>query len=302
MSAPYLYCTEEQDIHALDHSELFEPLRIWRKPEEVPLDVMVLMATGTNYTIRDYWTPLREGKSWLFELTQTHQPRTGQLLLEAGELGIRARSYKGRTGYPSLDLGLPVRDKMVYLRRELAFKNFCDLTPEVLASNKFRSEETHYLALPEPIRLAYYHRFNGLVITDKNCLGALYPRLLPERLSDWRSVDYYIKEQAVPKQRPILLAWLAERFPFLASDKKTNNWTYFRAFLRTRYDYNDKRQEDALFVDTLNLTGVVYHVKNCDIQNMRKLADPVEALDRYCEHILLGREGRFDFLPYTVPL
>ena len=58
----------------------------------------------------------------------------------------------------------------------------------------------------------------------------------------------------------------------------------------------------CVFVKNIMHDGVIYHIRNADIDNMRILSEPAEAIDRYCEHMLLKREGHFDFLPYTSPM
>jgi hypothetical protein len=64
------------------------------------------------------------------------------------------------------------------------------------------------------------------------------------------------------------------------------------------------KEGDVFFVKNANgiQDGVIYHIKDADIENMRILSEPTEAIDLYCEHILLEKEGRFDFLPYTGPM
>jgi len=59
------------------------------------------------------------------------------------------------------------------------------------------------------------------------------------------------------------------------------------------------KEGDVLFVKNHIQDGVIYHIKDADIENMRILSEPAEAIDRYCEHVLLEKPGRFDFLPYT---
>ena len=46
---------------------------------------------------------------------------------------------------------------------------------------------------------------------------------------------------------------------------------------------------------------MVYYIRDADVANMMILADPAEAIDRYCEHVLLRNEERFDFRPWAIP-
>ena len=63
-----------------------------------------------------------------------------------------------------------------------------------------------------------------------------------------------------------------------------------------------KTDGDHLFVKTHDQDGLVYYIRDADVANMMILTDPAEAIDLYCEHVLLRKEGRFDFRPWAVPL
>jgi hypothetical protein len=99
----------------------------------------------------------------------------------------------------------------------------------------------------------------------------------------------------------LYLPWLAERIEGVEPKRKSASWTNFMLFLDSRPEGKGK-EGDQLFVKTHIHDGVIYHVKDADIENMRILSNPAEAIDLYCEHVLLEKEGRFDFLPYTTQM
>jgi len=58
---------------------------------------------------------------------------------------------------------------------------------------------------------------------------------------------------------------------------------------------------DVFFVKNHMQDGTIYYIRDADVANMMILADSVEAIDQYCEHVLIKREGRFDFRPFAKP-
>ena len=72
----------------------------------------------------------------------------------------------------------------------------------------------------------------------------------------------------------------------------------FMSFLDTRYEGNENEIETTLFVKTHLKDGIVYAIQNGDIENMKILSNPAEAIDRYCEYVLTMHKTDFDFTPY----
>lgn len=143
-----------------------------------------------------------------------------------------------------------------------------------------------------PLREAYYTRFDGLNLPE-NVIA--YPqRILPWGVTrPWESLEGYLKGlRAYKKYQP----WFEERLPIKRLEDRKD--IPLMAFLDTR---RKLRQGDIFFVKNTIQDGVIYHIKDDVIEDMRILSEPAEAFDRYCEHVLLGKEGRFDFLPYTSP-
>ena len=74
--------------------------------------------------------------------------------------------------------------------------------------------------------------------------------------------------------------------------------TDFMSFSDTRYEGNENEIETTLFVKTHLKDGIVYAIQNGDIENMKILSNPAEAIDRYCEYVLTMHKTDFDFIPY----
>ena len=239
---------------------------------------------------RDLITPIIKGKDWLFDLTCKHQPRTGRLFMEGGPIFIRAMSKNGGGAF-SYDLGIEVNDQVVVIERGFWGSNRVD--PGYQEFRRKVGAPEDYDGLPEPIWQAYYGRFSGLNIPDDNIVG-IYPRLLP--LGPLECWDACLDKVRGYKKKYV--PWLVERIPSIPMPKKGEGVWGFRCFLNSRPVLGTK-EGDHLFFKSHEQDGVIYHLKDMDVENMRILSDPVEAIDRYCEHVLLQKPGRFDFLPYT---
>lgn len=269
-----------------DFIGLNETTVAWHAAEQVP-DFFRRMVFEEESKI-DVYTPIEKGKDWLFGLTSKHQPRVGEILL-SGSMFIRYDIGGGEYATPKL--GLDLGDKVVVVGRRHKNRNPSDLGFERFKLGKERCD-----SLPLPIREAYYCRFDGLDIPDDPVIS-IYSRLLPFHIGrPWQSWDGYLEEFRGYKKR--YLSWLEERFPGVLPARKDNPCTNFMMFLDSRPTLRGK-EGDVLFVKNHIQDGVIYHIKDADIENMRILSEPAEAIDRYCEHVLLEKPGRFDFLPYT---
>lgn len=258
----------------------------------------------------DYYTPMAKGKEWLFDLTCKHQPRTGALLMEGGPLFLRATKSNSERP-PGLDMGLEVHGKVVLIRRDFWGNNLSD--PGYQANidqitafltkrdGKPNRAEQRQLSLPLPIREAYYTRFDGMDI-PANAVVGIHTRLLPFLVGrPWQSWDHYLGNFRGYKKRYV--PWLEERIPGMKKRPTARAYTSFMMFMAAGPNPAG-REGDVFFVknNETQQDGVIYHIKDADIENMRILSEPAEAIDRYCEHVLLEREERFDFLPYTSEL
>ena len=243
---------------------------------------------SVDFSLKDYLTPIERGKEWLLELTVQFQPKTGKLLHDSGPLWIRELPNQP----PMLHMGLTVGNSVVLMYRRLRGLNAGDENLDETAQAGARQ-----YSLPDPIRSAYYERYDGL-----NMPGRVYPgpstQLLPFPIGrPWVSWDVYLEKFRGYKGK--YLDWLKERIPNVAPKRKSDRWTNFMMFLDTRPLGDKGKEGDVLFVKNHIQDGVIYHIKDADIENMRILEFSAEAIDSYCEHILLQKSGRFDFMPFT---
>ena len=277
MVAPYKYVDYEGFLNINGGGD------VWRSAEDVP--VFFKKAIFDERREYDFYTPLEKGKEWLFELTLKFQPRTAKILV-AGELFIRFSPE-----YGVANLCLDLNDKIIVVGRHHANRN-----PSDENFSRFRLGRERYESLPLMIRESYYCRFDGLDIPDSAAVG-VHSRLLPFPIGrPWQSWDGYLEEFKGYKKTYI--PWLEERILNVRPDRKGAPYNKFMMFLDSRPTLRGK-EGDVLFVKNHIQDGVIYHIKDADIENMRILSEPVEAIDRYCEHVLLEKPGRFDFLPYT---
>lgn len=143
--------------------------------------------------------------------------------------------------------------------------------------------------MPEPLRAAYYHRFSGLSVLYEPRTSFLSANLLLPNLVNWSSIDVYLGKI---RQKKKLLPWIEDIFPNVAHEYYYNLVSFLNV-------WHSKKEADILFAKTHIQDGIIYYVKDHDVKNMMILSDPIEAIDSYCEHVLLRKEGRFDFMPYT---
>ncbi|MCB5205541.1 hypothetical protein LH464_24195 [Neorhizobium sp. T786] len=281
-------------------------LACWTNFSEVAPEALdaVYNADRPDGNLRDVLTPLNIGKEWLFGLTLKHQPRTAALLLDGGELFVRVReAATDAIATFTMDLALEVQNKIVCINRLRFDENLSDPGHQAymarLEANltrrdgRPRKKNQRQFSLPMPLREAYYTRFDGLNLPER---PVAYPqRILPWGINrPWESLEGYLEglRGYTKKYQP----WFEERLPIQRLEDRKD--IPFMAFLDTRTKLRDG---DIFFVKNTIQDGTVYHIKDDIIEDMRVLSEPAEAFDRYCEHILLGREGRFDFLPYTSP-
>ncbi|MDR6634243.1 hypothetical protein J2X72_003053 [Phyllobacterium sp. 1468] len=275
----------------------------WTKAEDVPDSIKKTIFE--QHRTHDYYTPLAKGKEWLFELTCRHQPRTGALLMQGGPLFVRVS--RGSAVPYLFDMGLEMRGKVVLMKRSSFNNNPSDAGYQALLDQISahiskrdgypRKAEDRYRSLPPAIGAAYYNRFDGLNIPEDSVAG-IYTRLLPYPIyRPWESFDGYLSACGRGYKKKYI-PWLEERIPGMGPTKGLSSYINFMMFMYAPGEPGP-RKGDAFFVKNNIQDGVIYHIKDADNENMRILSEPAEAIDRYCEHVLLEKEWRFDFLPYT---
>lgn len=234
----------------------------------------------------DLYTPLEKGKEWLYELTCKYQPKAGEVLMSGSELYILAED-DGNGGWYNSYLTQEVSGGVIQLFRDFNEGNPSD-------SNYEGPDDDRLISLPFELREAYYNRFLGLSVVGSNNIG-MSSNLLPRSISNWVSVDRYL---ASLKKKNKYLPFIEEVISGVKPDKKSDLYSNFSCFMSN----GDRKSMDMFFVKTHIRDGVIYYIKDHDVLNMKVLGNPVEALDRYCEHVLLRKKERFDFSAYIVPL
>ena len=250
---------------------------------------------------------LKNGKEWAFEHTLKFQPRTAHQLLSGSSFELTA---KFATDSYVTHLVQVVNGQIVEIRRDFLDSNPDDAgyraRIERINSNLTkrwgypRSTTERHLSLPEPIRMAYYHRIDGLNISDSRAIGP-FTRILPYPIGrPWQSIDGYLGDLRLKKK---LLPVIEEMIPGVKHEDKDMPYINFMMFLNSWGSFIGKKRTDGdhLFVKNHMQDGVVYYIRDADVAGMTILADPGEAVDRYCEHVLLRKEERFDFRLWAVP-
>jgi len=266
---------------------------IWKNIDEICPEIIDAIFKEKVKPKYDYATPLDKGKSWLYELTLKYQPKTAQLLLEGGDLLL---SYE-RTIYGNIILTLfqECQGKILQICRRFYNDNPGD---PGFDGNRKSSKTFRFESLPSKISSAYYHRFDGLNIPLRASIG-VSSRILPFPISrPWQSIDGYLGGLRLSKK---YLPLIEERIPGVRPKTKGAPYTNFMMFLDTRPKSSGKKG-DVLFVKNHVQDGLVYHIKDAEIENMRILSEPEKAIDLYCEQVLLKNNSQFDFLPYTSDL
>lgn len=268
------------------------PSYICKSADQITKDIKDKIFINCNKD--DLYTPLEKGKEWLYELTLKYQPKTGKLLLSGGELYFSAHY---------LENGLKNGSVLIYLMQEVEGKlicihrNFYGLNPsdDLYQQNKRSKERIE--SLPKELQYAYYYRFDGLNIPSAPNFS-YHTRLLPFPIDrPWESIDGYLAGLKLKKK---YLPLFEERFPGIRpKNLKLEVYTNFMMFLDTRTV--SAKSGDVFFVKTHIRDGIIYYIRDADMENMYILSNPIEAIDSYCEHVLLSKKGRFDFLPYSTP-
>lgn len=282
--------------------------------EEDPNSIIepIISRTYEHNSGNDVLTPFRHGKEWAYEIMEQHQPKTALQLLSGGDFKFFAHYMGIHNGLPRYlpHLVQEVNGFVVEVRRMSWGNNPADpeYAERIARVNAFltkrdgrpRKSEERHLSLPEPLRLAYYHRIDGLGIPIDVACGT-FTRLLPYPIGrPWESIDGFLGSLRLKKK---YLPAIEEMIPDVKPKSALGVYTNFMMFLSSwdAFPANSPRKGDFLFVKNHIQDGIVYYIRDADIPGMTILENPAEAIDRYCEHVLLRKEGRFDFRPWAVP-
>lgn len=297
---------EEFFADAFTNASPGEVLR-WLAPEDFSPEAKDKIFRSENAP--DVYTPLQRGKEWLFELTLQEQPRTGRLLCDGGPLMVRVRplsSFTQDSVNILFDFGLEVQGKFVRVYRRFWGYNPSDL--DARDNQEWLSEMKFYRSLPKALARAYYHRFDGLDLPWPPSFSLdtwMLPR--PSGFS-WPTFDHFLRDR-YHGYKTKYLPWFDARFPHLKPKRKSDPYFDFRCILETLpCDMTRRKRDvlrsgiDSLWIEIGEKESPVYLITNGEVDKMRVLIDPVEAIDLYCEHVLLNRLEPFDFHQFSRPL
>ena len=244
-----------------------------------------------DYSEPDFLTPFRNGVHWTFEPLKNSFPKTYKSLVK--ETRFFLITYNHLKGNP-YELVLEHKRGLIKVGRRSLGHNPSD--------ESYKPEHDSLKALPKEIMQAFYNRFDGLGVVRR--LGyELFDFLLPLSRSTTRSFDEMAERYNLHSNE--LYLKMQSRFPISKRTPDAHTFFFMSAFLSTHADNPEEPETrlngDYLFVKHHIHDNEIYHIKDGDYENMKVLDNYVEAIDRYCEHILEERPGRFDFLPYTKP-
>lgn len=272
--------------------------------EQLPEDIVIATYERTIGREWDIATPLKNGKAWAFEGMRENQRRTYGVLMGAGELEIVRRAHDAGNVQALI---LTVGNSVVEVCRNFwgqnpadpGYQNWIDRIEAKLTRERGRAarKNERQRSLPDEIRRAYYDRLDGLNLPRRVPWGVEY-RLLPRPTRGWDTIDGYLKGLGIDKQA---LPIVEEMIPGIRPEQKDMPFVNFMLFLDCRPDVAGL-EGDVFFVKNHIQDGIVYYSRDGDVANMMILSNPADAIDRYCEWVLLGKEGRFDFRAYAMPL
>lgn len=243
---------------------------------------------GSDSFHPDILTPLKEGKSWLYEGMSENMPLSGAVLQGGGELfvaGLSDHGFGHSLFFP--ELYQVVGQVLINVTRSLKGNHWGD-SPVIDAGFDHRLE-----ALPKYLRDSYYYRSLGFGIAKQ--FPERHARwCLPKDVGSMYPICDYLKSLRRFKKD---IAFFREVIPGLAPESR--DWyPYFFCLL----DAGNADYSDRLFMKSHIKDDVVYYIRDDDTRGMMVLNNPQEAIDRCCEHALLNKEGRFDFMPYAEKL
>lgn len=279
---------------------------IYEKIEDVPSQYRFLFdekrSDGvTRYNRKEMF---ERGKEWVIEPLRTLQPHSFAAFqevvgpLKLGIVLIQGPSNRNDPPDPQPILFFDASGYMVEVQA-----NFPGDTYEN-GNDSFGS----LLSLPDALAKSWLWRTNGWRMPRGTFEGPLVNRRLIGHPSDqWQSIDKLLasynrqwKKKLWPK--------IEHRFPdavvtkYNPHDGSPYKKTSMRCFLDARPSGVGGPVGDQFLVFSEKRDQVVYHIHHGDIDNIRVLRDPADAIDRYCAHVLRRMPGEFDFSPWSEPL
>lgn len=251
----------------------------------------------------DYMGMLERGKAWItqpLERLQPHSYGAFQAVVGPLLLGIVLIKDLLRPGGPPLVqpvLFFDASDRMIEVKATFPGDTYeCGNFPKSL------------LSLPDDLAKSWLWRTKGWRVPSEPFQGPMINRrLIGHPMGGWLSLDGVLESYDRRRQK-VLMSHMLERFPDAVvtlhnpHDASPYQWTSMRCFLDTRPADLGGPVGDQFFVFDQKRDQTVYHIHQGDIDDIRILRDPADAIDRYCAHVLRGLSGEFDFSPWSEPL
>ncbi|RPE77169.1 hypothetical protein EDC50_2430 [Vulcaniibacterium tengchongense] len=271
-------------------------------PEEYRLDIELGRDRTGTY---DYVGMLQRRKDWVVEPLKELQPYSYRAFQEAvGPLLLGVVLIKNliRPEDPPL-----VRPIMFFD----ATGRMIEVFPTFLGGSYEDGHDTvrgTLQSLPAALARSWLWRTNGWRMPSEPFQGPLINRrLVCHPMQGWASIEDVLKTYD-PKRWKWMMNTILKRFPdavvthYHPDDGSPSEWTQMRCFLDTRPPGVSGPVGDQFFVFDEHRDQTVYHIHRGDIDNIRILRDPADAIDRYCAHTLRRHPGEFDFSPWSEPL
>ncbi|PPT89194.1 hypothetical protein XthCFBP4691_13945 [Xanthomonas theicola] len=282
-------------VSAIEFNEAFNGGR-YSRIKDVPEGYDFLKEVNKKgITNDDIAGMLSRGKDWVLDPLKQLQPQSyaafqegsGPLLL--GIMLIKDLMNPEEPRIPVTVLFFDMHDRMVEVSPTFPGDTYED------GNDSFGS----LLSLPDGLAKSWLWRTDGWRIPGR--VGESYlanRQLIGHPSSKWKDADSYLetlgkgwKKKWLPK--------IVELFPDAVEKKDGIKRIKFRCFLDTRPVGVGGPVGDQFFVCSTRRDQVVYHVHEGDIGNLRVLHDPVDAIDRYCAHVLRRNPGQFDFSQWS---
>lgn len=154
-----------------------------------------------------------------------------------------------------------------------------------------------FRSLPPAIAESYFQHADGMDLVEDGFLFNLHPRGLPFGLSRAMSAIDYAQPAGRDKKkqaREILASMLEVRATGEVGDASD-----FVVLLDTRRHGDESRDGDLLVYQRFDPSRRVFWAPQMDLGRIRRLEDPVAAMDVYCAQALRADRQTFDFAPYA---
>ena len=271
---------------------------IYSDLDSIPINYKPFLYDQPDREVRDFVSFLKGKKEWVIETMEQLQPHSFEVFQsKASPLFIGMRLYSDPR-YPDkpqeliLFLFFDVCERMVEVRPRFAGSTYED-GDDCSGS---------LLSIPDELSRSWLWRTNGWRIPSELPEYVMTNRqLIGHPFSGWKDTDDYLDSLGRGWKKKYL-SKIVERFPDTATNINGIKRYKFRCFLDTRPSNINGPVGDQFFVCSTRQDKIVYHIHRGDVDNIRVLHNPAEAIDRYCAHTLLRTPTEFDFMPWSEPL